>query len=113
MIRNMFRFVIETAKKMPMWKKVLFAILVTTPPVVAKKVGQKVIDKLFKDRKKSLKQKLQEIKELWDEGHITEEEYQKIRKGPFEKPSSLNSGSSSCFGISRSIFSALTLRTPT
>jgi hypothetical protein len=68
MIGNMFRFAIETAKKMPMWKKILFAILVTAPPVVAKKAGQKVIDKLFKDKKKSLKQKLEEIKELWDEG---------------------------------------------
>ena len=57
----------------------------TTPPVVAKKAGQKVIDKLFKDRKKPLKQKLEEIKELWDEGQITEEEYQKIRKGLLER----------------------------
>jgi alkanesulfonate monooxygenase SsuD/methylene tetrahydromethanopterin reductase-like flavin-dependent oxidoreductase (luciferase family) len=78
MIRNMFRFAIERAKKMPTWKKVLLGIVVTTPPVVAKKVGQKVVDKLFKDREKSLRQKLEEIKELWDEGHITEEEYQKI-----------------------------------
>jgi len=58
---------------------------VTTPPVVAKKAGQKVIDKLFKDRKKPLKQKLEEIKELWDEGSITEEEYRKIRKGLLER----------------------------
>jgi uncharacterized membrane protein len=85
MIRNMFRFAIKTAKKMPLWKKVLFAILVTTPPVVAKKAGQKVIDKLFKDRKKSLKQKLEEIKELLDEGHITEEEYQKIRRALLDR----------------------------
>jgi cytochrome c-type biogenesis protein CcmH/NrfG len=85
MIGNMFRLAIETAKKMPMWKKILFAILVTTPPVVAKKAGQKVIDKLFKDRKKPLKQKLEELKELRDEGSITEEEYQKIRKGLLER----------------------------
>jgi len=85
MIRNMLRIAIETAKKMPLWKKILFAILVTAPPVVAKKAGQKVIDKLFKDRKKPLKQKLEEIKELWDEGHITEEEYQKIRKGLLDR----------------------------
>jgi uncharacterized membrane protein len=85
MIRNMFRFAIKTAKKMPLWKKVLFAILVTTPPVVAKKAGQKVIDKLFKDKKKPLKLKLEELKELWDEGQITEEEYQKIRKGLLDR----------------------------
>jgi alkanesulfonate monooxygenase SsuD/methylene tetrahydromethanopterin reductase-like flavin-dependent oxidoreductase (luciferase family) len=85
MIRNMFRFAQETAKKMPMWKKVLFGIVVTAPPVVAKKAGQKVIDKLFKDRKKSLRQKLEEIKELWDEGHITEEEYQKIRRALLDR----------------------------
>jgi uncharacterized membrane protein YoaK (UPF0700 family) len=79
MIGNVLRLAIEVAKKTPWWKKVLIGAVVAAGSTVATTGSQKAIDKLFKDRKKSLKRKLEEIKMLWDGGNITEQEYQKYR----------------------------------
>ena len=78
-IGNMFRSAIEVSKKAPLWKKVLIGIVIAAAPVVAKHGAQKAIDKLFKDKKKSLTQKLDEFKKLLHAGDITEQEYQEIR----------------------------------
>ena len=81
---SLFKLAIEVAKKTPFWKKALVSLFLAAAPVVAKNGAQKAIDKLFKDRKKSLKKKLDEIKKLSDGGDITEEEYQKIRQALLE-----------------------------
>ena len=89
MIKTLFEFAGEIAQKIP-WKKIpwgkVFATAVTTAVVTVASTGsQKAIDKLFQDKKKSLKQKLDELKKVRDSRDITEEEYQKIRQALLDR----------------------------
>jgi hypothetical protein len=73
------RVLMEVAKKIPWWQVILRTAASTAAITVVTVGAQKAIDKIFKDKSKSLEEKLAEIQSLLDSGQITAEEYNKIR----------------------------------
>ncbi len=66
----------EAAKKIPLWKELLAA----AGGAAATAAGAKIIDKICESKKKSVEEKLAELKALRDKGTITKAEYQSARK---------------------------------
>ncbi len=81
MATGLFQIAIEAAKKLPWWD----VLLRKAAERAAITATQKKIEKLTKEKEKSLKQRLRELKQFFNVGEITRERYEETKRALLDR----------------------------
>jgi membrane-bound ClpP family serine protease len=79
-MRDMLRSTTKTAKTITKAEKWWEKILKKSAETAATEASKKTVEKLIKGKKKNIKERLAELKEIKDLNLITEDEYQQCRQ---------------------------------